>query len=614
MKQRGLWLYRILSTALFAGLFCLTVFHLFSNLRDDLRDAAYNTLWETATEQAEHIKASAAFRYQLLDTAGALLPDAALDPGAAEQVAPLLASVPQDGAFQNIFFADGRGIAYAADGTRLDCGDAAYYRAAMQGERALGPIASADGLLAMAVPVVRGQETVGALIGAVPAETVSLLLQTHLFDGTSVYRIVSGDLRILLDENGMQPDGQELLDCFDPGSMTLEAQSTMRTLLLSGRSGSFEAEKDGAPVYGVYVRLGIEDAYLLQTVPADTVNGDNAFIGQNVLTFGAELILIAGLMSALIVVAEKRRTAILQRERERLQQSEESYRLLNELSEGVMFEGSHPDGSLAFNKTYADTFGRDPFLTCVADLELENPHVYERDRSAYRHLADDLLAKVHASSAEFRLYDRVGEPRWFRAEYLTALDSSRRPGRFVGKLTDIDAEKRTLQKLAAGAERDPLTKLLNRASMEQQVDDFLQTEGKTGLHAFLMIDLDDFKQINDTYGHVEGDKLLCEVADRLRALFRTSDLLCRMGGDEFSIFISNINSIERIGMKAQGLIDAVTQLGRRYDTCPRISVSVGIALPGKDGMSYAALYRNADAALYRAKHSGKSTYLFYDAG
>lgn len=613
MKGNGAWLYRILLPLLIVGLFVLSVFDLTRNLQADLRDEAYRTLWETATEKALHIKTAMASRYQLLETTVTFLPAADTAAALPEQIVRHIAALPANGTFDGVYYADASGIARSSGGTLPDCSGEAFYHSAMQGGRGIGHIRSAGtDLFALAVPVWHGGEVAGALIGTVRAETIRAQLQTRLFDDASSFRIMTEEGAILLDGAGAAAYGDDLFALFDPDSIPADTMDTIRQHLRTGVSGTFEAGADGAPVYSVYTRLGMQDWYLIHTVPAETINGGKAFIRDNVLTFGAELVLIAGLWAAMLVLEEKRRTARIRSDRERLQQSEESYRLLNQLSEGIMFEGSHPDGTLRFNHSYADTFGREPVIRCVADLKKENPFIFEKDMAEFQRFAGDMLAHAHTSSAEFRIYDRFHEPRWFRGEYLTALDSDRRPGRFVGKLTDIDSEKRTLQRLAADAERDPLTKLLNRASMEQHVDDYLETEGKTGLHAFLMIDLDDFKQINDTYGHVEGDKLLGEVADRLRALFRTSDFVCRMGGDEFSIFLCNINSVARIGIKAQGLIDAITQIGRRYDTQPRLSVSIGIAIPGRDGTSYASLYRNADAALYRAKHSGKSTYLFCD--
>jgi diguanylate cyclase (GGDEF)-like protein len=167
---------------------------------------------------------------------------------------------------------------------------------------------------------------------------------------------------------------------------------------------------------------------------------------------------------------------------------------------------------------------------------------------------------------------------------------------------------------------DPLTGLTNRRWFQEQADNALERcqRHKSSL-ALLLIDLDDFKQINDELGHSVGDDVLMAVAKRLKATFRQTDSIAhaqmdaaRFGGDEFILLLEDIRSNHDVKKAAQRVLDEVHEPIKtdRQDIEP--SCSLGIALYPADGNTIATLIRRADIALYRAKDSGKNNYQFYD--
>ena len=156
------------------------------------------------------------------------------------------------------------------------------------------------------------------------------------------------------------------------------------------------------------------------------------------------------------------------------------------------------------------------------------------------------------------------------------------------------------------AHRDELTALLNRRGAMQAIDERLQQGGG---HAVMLIDIDDFKLINDTYGHATGDNVLVSVAEVMRQSVRESDVVARLGGDEFLIFAPNCDSQVASGIAAR-ILDGV----RGYNDallCSSFSVSIGICPGGVPAADFAALYRWADEALYRAKAKGKNRFAFF---
>lgn len=176
---------------------------------------------------------------------------------------------------------------------------------------------------------------------------------------------------------------------------------------------------------------------------------------------------------------------------------------------------------------------------------------------------------------------------------------------------NIDKEKRMELLTIEHAEKDPLTGVLNRIAFKAKVDEYIDKSSKDAKHAFLMIDIDGFKLVNDAFGHAIGDKTLIETANSLRKAMRNTDLICRLGGDEFMIFIENVPSTEAIVSKAQHLCSLVR---KSLSLEVHVSGSVGIAVWPDDGMDFDTLYEKADSALYHVKGTGKDNYAFYGEG
>lgn len=158
------------------------------------------------------------------------------------------------------------------------------------------------------------------------------------------------------------------------------------------------------------------------------------------------------------------------------------------------------------------------------------------------------------------------------------------------------------------AMKDALTGLYNRSYAENRITRLLKA-GNSG--ALFMIDLDNFKYINDTYGHIAGDMALKAFSETLLKNVDRSDIVCRVGGDEFVVFFKNKTDREELEKKAQAILDTLTEILKEMGYGGIASVSIGIALHPHDGNTYDTLYNNADKALYFIKKNGKNSYCFY---
>lgn len=157
--------------------------------------------------------------------------------------------------------------------------------------------------------------------------------------------------------------------------------------------------------------------------------------------------------------------------------------------------------------------------------------------------------------------------------------------------------------------RDPLTKLWNGIHTEKIINEYLKERRHSG--ALLMIDLDDYKGISDTYGHIVGDEILKEFSNTLIALTRENDIVGRVGGDKFIVFLKNVAYQSVVSEKIEQMIITLEKRIILPEDKGHIRFSTGVALAPMDGRNFSELYQNADRALYYVKQNGKGSYHFY---
>jgi diguanylate cyclase (GGDEF)-like protein len=184
-------------------------------------------------------------------------------------------------------------------------------------------------------------------------------------------------------------------------------------------------------------------------------------------------------------------------------------------------------------------------------------------------------------------------------------------GGAVVLLEDITERRNAEARISHLARYDELTALPNRVNFRDEIGRLLAIQQGVGqLSALLFVDLDQFKQVNDTLGHPCGDQLLCAVADRLREMLRPEDFVARFGGDEFLVFQQNIHSHEDAAVLARRIVDRLSERYKIDNHLVEIGASVGIAMTTA-GVSADTLLKNADMALYRAKADGRGTFCFF---
>lgn len=232
------------------------------------------------------------------------------------------------------------------------------------------------------------------------------------------------------------------------------------------------------------------------------------------------------------------------------------------------------------------------------------------DRAEFAKFVARLLAGAGSETCEVAVSPRAGHSAQRDVHIEAApMDSG---GSFRAVAFDITVERRLKEAVWRQANYDPLTQLPNRGLFIDRLRHELEMTHREGhMLALLFIDLDRFKDVNDTFGHEAGDQLLVEAAKRMGACVRATDTVARFSGDEFAIALSALKDESRIGAVAR---DLVAELGRPFvigDVSLQVSASIGITLYPLDAQDMTGLLRNADRAMYVAKEAGRNRFCYF---
>lgn len=231
----------------------------------------------------------------------------------------------------------------------------------------------------------------------------------------------------------------------------------------------------------------------------------------------------------------------------------------------------------------------------------------------YHNCTKEYLKEIYASGRielSFTYRRKLGENiiRWVHNEvrFLTDAENGHLCVMFTAK--DVEAKKREEEKLVMAAQMDKMTMVLNRETAMEYIREALDTKADYR-HALFMIDVDNFKNLNDTLGHQTGDEFLIAMAGEIKNNFRNDDVVGRIGGDEFFVLMKNVADMPETQRKAQELLTNIRKVCDAYESAA-LSVSMGISLYPDNGKSLEELYAKADETLYEAKHKGKNQFVF----
>lgn len=300
-----------------------------------------------------------------------------------------------------------------------------------------------------------------------------------------------------------------------------------------------------------------------------------------------------------------------------IEKEKEKYRLIAELMDSALWEYDIAEKSL---KQYRKLKGKyqDELLTIkdFRNTALSSGWIYPEDFPVFEAYCDSMDRGDELINYDLRALSDNGEYIWLRYQGAALKTSEGNAGIIMGRTINIDREYKDHEKLVQKTERDALTGLYNRASTKEKAEQCFNRcnlESPDEINSFMIIDIDDFKQANDQWGHLFGDVLLETFSKLVENLFDSTDIVGRIGGDEFVVIQKNVLNQDQIINTAKALCELARRQMNLTRSNTEITISVGVASYPKDGRDYETLYQKADIALYAAKSLGKDRYAIYDS-
>lgn len=457
--------------------------------------------------------------------------------------------------------------------------------------------------IGIGVPVIRDETFEGALRGVIEAEA---LVSTELYNPSqgevSAVFLTDGESKILpiRDENG-RGVGDYLLERLQEKGVIRETIEELRDAYRSQNGETYSiriGDFEGYPYYLSLADLKYNGWHLVVCLKADKAYEHFQYIMRNTSSSIVGLIFAVMLVSAVLLL-------FIRRMQKRFTMEEQRYLLLERFSDTVLFDYDYRHDTIRFTSNA-------PKFLRIHDLSqkrftrhLDQIYVYAADQ---RDVHEMLEGKKEGDRGEIRV--RLMRPDsddyfWCLVQYEYLYERGILVS-VIGKITDIDEHMKHEDYLLRMSETDGLTGLLNKAAAEKQI---AHCVGQAKKGTMFLIDIDNFKHINDQYGHAAGDMALRYLGECMKKTFRECDILGRIGGDELLVFAENLEGQDKALKRAELLennLEACTEPG-----VPPCTVSIGIASFPADGKTYSDLFKAADQAMYAAKQKGKRQYALY---
>jgi len=294
-----------------------------------------------------------------------------------------------------------------------------------------------------------------------------------------------------------------------------------------------------------------------------------------------------------------------------LQKEKTRYEIVEELSDNILFSYDVANDVFEASAKILRSLGTKTKFDNAIENITYGDMIDHRDVPAFIGALSNALSGQRKNSFDARIINNRGDGVWHRIKFTVIYDDNGNAAQFIGTLSDIDKEKKEKSRLIVQAETDQLTGFLNKISTAMKINELIRDDEEKG--TLFLFDIDDFKKLNDTYGHHVGDMFLKEFTNKLSLSFRTSDILGRVGGEEFVLYLDGVGDKRHyIEEKAQQILNICNSI--HLDVAPEreFSCSIGVARYPDDGKTYTELYEKADEAMYSVKKNGKNNFAFIE--
>ena len=516
--------------------------------------------------------------------------------------------------FQRFGIADASGNAKVTNGEKINISSRQYFQECMKNKKASSEIKKSalieEMICIIAVPILKDGEAIGVLYGCTDLKVFNIYENTILENEKTYIQVIDPDGTYIVKEPSIMLGKRN--NIFD-GLNRVESQTSLRKIQ--------EKVKNEEPTY-----IEISDGECRETVcftplklnhwcvvtvmdQSSTTNSIDYILGHDVYIMIIRVTVGVLLLSFLILYFSWQEKRQIEEFNERLLIDEKLFRIASEKSGVIIMSYIIKTKQLHFINP--DMFGLK--LPDKIDNAPENFVHYLSDKNKNLHEElHTILKNMENEEGKRTFFVTVKhsdqEELILRIQLTSLFGTNGEIRQCIGVIEDATETQHLREK----ADRDSLTGLYNRSYAVEKINGMLQEFSPVPecVHACVLMDLDNFKKLNDTLGHQKGDQALQDVANILRQHFREYDIVCRLGGDEFLVFVQNIprNVIEKnIG----SLLKKLTLTYEKEEKKICITVSAGIYLVQEPGHDFRELYQKADETLYRVKNSSKNGYRIY---
>ena len=460
--------------------------------------------------------------------------------------------------------------------------------------------------LCVAVPVYDKKEMVGAFLGRYPISLIEnntgLLETSHLYfqivDTNGEYIAKSKNKYVMEKSISVWT---ELKRYKFYNNITIE--QILEDIKLK-RSGSFYFTYKGNGRYVNYIPLDINNWYLFSILTQEKLFSDIKEIrnisNELLFYFTTFMVFLIGVIS---IISEKT-LRIFKEQKSKLEVKNNLFKMLMYKMNNAVFEINFQENSLIFYNYLNEEFTYNLKILEPESL-IKTGHIRGENIDKYKEIYKKLLGREEVNDCILEVRKNF-DWEWVKVHSMV-IDSNYTIG-ILEDCTDEKEKELEILKINEKIKYDYLTNLYTREACQNEIERVISNyKAGSGIAALFIIDLDNFKKVNDIFGHLTGDKILMEAAKNLRNIVRKTDILGRMGGDEFVLLLENISKIEDIKKIAEKINKALIKTYSKNNKDITISASIGITII-EENMTVRKVYKKADKALYRVKYNGRNSY------
>lgn len=292
--------------------------------------------------------------------------------------------------------------------------------------------------------------------------------------------------------------------------------------------------------------------------------------------------------------------------------SEQKFRIALAKTENIIFDYNLKEGTVLLYNLAEPAKDKTILFNNLETELIENEYLCGESKTAFQNMFLHIKNGHMSVKQDIHTITARGKNKWYQFLITAIMDSRGDPVHAIGTAEDITKQMRVELDLRSRAESDLLTGIYNKISLMEKIEERRLTPTDSLEGAFMILDVDSFKSINDIYGHPYGDTILKKVAEVLKYNFRDTDIIGRLGGDEFGIYVYHNRNLPFVEQKAEIINQEIRGIPHPGGNERNITVSIGITTNDGCEKPFEQMYQEADTALYRAKQKGKDTYCFYE--